>query len=200
MMIGLTGGPGSGKSTFAAAFIEAGARGIDADVLGQTLLEESEVVRDALRSAFGEKIFLDSGGAVDRPALASIVFKDPAELTKLNRIVHPHLIRLVHLQMGRLLSDKQCACILDMALLCELSFQPYCDMIVFINAPMENRIHWLESTRGWSREAVLLRIQSQMDDSEKALQADLIVCNDGSKSRLRQEAMRFYRRLCPESG
>ena len=196
ILLGITGGPGSGKTTIAEGFNSTGATIIDADQIGRRILDSDVDVRSAVKARFGSAIF-DRNGFVIRERLASYIFNNNNELTIFNGIVHPHLIRAIHHQIDRFrLDDERHLGILDMALLFELWLHPYCDFTLFVKTPVKKRILWLNHDRGWSREAALQRMRSQMDDEEKERLSDIVLRNTGTVPALRRQALQWYHHYC----
>ena len=125
-IIGLTGGSGTGKGTFAALLREKGAGWVDADAVYRTLCAENREMLAALDAAFGG--VLDQNGALDRPKLASIVFADPEKLKKLNAITLPY-IRAASLEEMR--AQGACPFVLyDAPTLFEVGADDLCERII----------------------------------------------------------------------
>jgi dephospho-CoA kinase len=195
---GLTGGPGSGKSTLAAGFKRAGARIIDADHTGHALLHMVQI-REHIKEVFGDTVF-NASHEIDREQLGSIVFGDPEMLERLNRIIHPMLIRRLHQQIERFRTqDHATLAVLDMALLFELRFDAYCEPVIFVKAPLKRRKLWLKKARGWSEGEAQQRISGQLPEDVKERQADIIVSNMGSVRDLKDKAAVLYRKYCREA-
>ena len=196
MVVGVTGGVGSGKSLFSSTLGRLGAYVIDADDIGRRIADENEDVRKAIRDAFGEDVF-DSEGKLKRRELGRIVFGDSAKLQILNRIIWPVLIEEVKARIAAVKSDKEeDACIVvDMAVLFEAGLESLFDMVVAIVSPLEKRIRWLAESRGWSRQETLDRVQSQMDLKEKIKKADVVIENDGNPYDLMGEAEAFFLKI-----
>jgi dephospho-CoA kinase len=194
-VIGLTGGTGSGKSSFAGAVAALGAEIVDADQLGRDLLGNA-LVKEMTGRLFGNSIY-DAEGEVNREMLASFVFHDVKALKKLNALVHPILIRSIHRHIQQYYSspDNRKLCFIDMALLFELYLHPYCDHILYISAEESNRIQWLKADRRWSEEHIRLRMASQMNERSKAEASDTVIKNNGSLEALRKRAAEIYTEL-----
>src|SRR5919205_3767606 len=107
LLVGLTGGIGAGKSTFAALLAERGAQIIDADELGHDALRPGEDAWNAVVEHFGEEILAAGSMEVDRKRLAGIVFNDPQQRVTLNAIVHPVIMRNIADELEKLRSTNE---------------------------------------------------------------------------------------------
>lgn len=175
LVVGLAGGVGSGKSTVAAIFIKQGARGIDADALGHQVLD-LPAVRAALVRDWGAEILRD--GRVDRAALARLAFRSKDSVARLNRRVHPVILR----EIRRRILRARGWVVLDAALLYETGADALCDRVVFVSAPRALRARRVRS-RGWDPEELRRRERFQFPVSYKKKKADYVIDNAGPKSR-----------------
>ncbi|RIV42023.1 dephospho-CoA kinase [Flagellimonas pelagia] len=164
MIVGLTGGIGSGKSTVAKMFRKLGVPVYDSDHEAKVLMVTSPKVRDGLIKLFGEEIYDDEGN-LNRKFIADKVFKDAALLQKLNAIVHP-TVREHFLEWAAGHSTPYV--IQETALIFENNAQDKYDQTILVTAPMEARAHRVMERDGVDREAVLDRMRNQMTDDEKA--------------------------------
>lgn len=179
-VIGIVGGIGSGKSTFATAlgkYFQCGR--LDADAAGHRALLLSDVA-SALRQTFGNEIF-DEQGKVVRSRLAQRVFgageEQLAARRRLEQIVHPHIRREIVEQLERHQSRQDCDIILlDAALLIEAGWSNDCDAIIFLDVPVRLRRQRV-AERGWTAADLAQREASQLDLEKKRQRADLIVDN-----------------------
>ncbi|OVE78976.1 dephospho-CoA kinase, partial [bacterium I07] len=193
MIVGVTGGVGSGKSEFCAALAAEGAAVIDADLVGRKIVRNNKTVKKLIRNRFGKQMF-DCFGRLRRRRLGRLVFSDPDQLSALNQIIQPFLVRKIREQIQLLLhSDPDRLIVLDMAILFESGMLTDIDKVLVITAPEKNRIHWLKASRGWTEKEILDRIGSQIPTEEKIKMADLIIENSGSLEALAEKAPRFYR-------
>ncbi len=169
-VVGLVGGVASGKSQVARMFQSQGAAIIDADVLGHAMLQRPVVAR-RLSQLFGPNV-LDSDGQVNRGELAKLVFgadeQASVRLEQLEQVVHP----LIHAEALKLLRQFQhntappAAVIVDAPLLLEAGWAEMCDVILFIDTPLELRLERAKQ-RGWSADHFAAREQSQLGLEEK---------------------------------
>ena len=195
IVVGITGGVGSGKTAFAKALGRLGCRVIDADTVARTLVDEREDIRKTLRRTFGPEFF-DDLGRLRRRTLGRLVFSDRTQLEKLNRIVWPVLVREIEDEILRLRAMGDVGVVVvDMAVLYETGLDALCDKIVVVDAPLEKRIAWLVDERGWRREEITARIRAQMVIEEKKSRADVVVENDGTLEVLYGNARCFFEGL-----
>lgn len=177
-VIGLCGGSGSGKSTISASLSELGGTIIDADRIARSLTEQGSPVLDTIRTVFGDRVFTQEG-ALNRSALANIVFSDSEELKKLNAITHPEITMQIQKQLDGCSSPFA---VIDAAVLHQAGLERLCDKTVFITAPKKLRIERIRNRDGLSLEAALKRIEAQPSDQEYESLTDVTVVNDGTKS------------------
>ena len=193
-VVGLTGGIGSGKSTFAALLAECGAEVIDADDLGREALAPGRPAWNQVIETFGDDIRVAGGMDIDRKRLARIVFTDPRKLATLNAIVHPEILRGIADTLDSLRGTDEIV-VLDAALVVELGLDAGCDaLIVVISRPAARRAR-LVHQRGMSIEDVEARMSAQASEEELLARADIVVRNDGTLEDLENEARRVWREL-----
>ena len=189
-VIGVTGAIGSGKSTVASCFAKWGAMAISGDEIGHAVLSDSRPVRSQLIRAFGSDIVVD--GSIDRTQLAHRAFARPSNVLKLNRIVHPALIRRIN-QEVRTGSRRPsvCAVVIDAALLVEWGMgKIHWDYLVGVEAPYDLRISRLRA-RGMTISQIRRFSAAQMPWQKKRGHCDFIVKNDASLTILQRRT-----RLC----
>lgn len=198
LVVAVTGGVGSGKSSVARAFAALGATVIDADAIAREVVTEP-AVRAALEAEFGSGVFTEEG-ALDRAALAGRVFDDPDALAALNGIVHPEVRARIDKELARLfamgsdgaspLPEKRPLVLLDIPLLETSPYRDRADVILFIDAPLPDRVRRVHETRGWSEEELARREASQVPLTEKRSGSDVILANpDGAEGTIAEEAL-----------
>ena len=191
-IIGLTGGSGTGKGTFAALLREKGAGWVDAAAVYRTLCAENREMLAALDAAFGG--VLDQNGALDRPKLASIVFADPEKLKKLNAITLPY-IRAASLEAMRAQGD--CPFVLyDAPTLFEVGADDLCECIIGVLADTEVRVQRIMARDVLDETAARARIGAQPDADFYRARCDYIVENNGGIADLQRQADAIFEDLC----
>lgn len=177
LSIGLTGGIASGKSLVSSHLRQLGATVIDADQLAREVVEPGTPGLDEVVTTFGPQI-LDASGALNRPALAEIVFKDKSLLGALNQIIHP-LVRA----RAKALEDAACpdtVVVQDIPLLVETGQSAAFNLVVVVQAATQLRLARMINARGMSREAALDRIAAQASDQERQEAADVVLENSAA--------------------
>lgn len=173
--VGVTGGIGSGKSTVCRMFTVLGIPVFSSDEEGKRLLAEDPEVRKAMINAFGAQIFVHA--ALDRKALAALVFNDRDALERLNGIVHP----AVRAAFSAWAADQQAPYVInEAAILVETGAYKQLDHLIVVAAPEDERIARVMRRDGASEEQVRARMSNQADDAARAAVADSIIVNDGS--------------------
>ena len=184
-LIGLSGGPGNGKSAVAEIFREEGICVIDADKVCHAIYQEKDnEVISAMRLRWGKDIF-DSEGFIDRKKIAEIVFNDDGEREFLDSLLHPEIFR----RINRILEGEEkntSFAVLEAALLFESSWNHKMFRTITVWAREDIRMERLLA-RNWTREHAEKRIASQMPDSEKMELADYVLINNGTLEELRNE-------------
>lgn len=189
-LIGLTGGIASGKSVVAARLAELGAVHIDADMLAREVVEPGTTGLALIAERFGPSVIREDG-TLDRPALGSIIFSDPAARLALNEITHPAVLALGKQRMAEATAANPSAVIVyDVPLLVEASKRDghhAFDIVVVVDASAEIRIRRLVALRGLSRAEAAKRLNSQANDAERLAVADVVIDSNGTlEATLRQ--------------
>ena len=176
MIIGITGGIGSGKSTVARGLRAMGYMVYDTDYEAKRLITEDMHVRQEIEDLLGKDVYKD--GVYQTKLVAQRVFSDPALLSQLNKIVHPAVkADILRWQAAHDKEDKQLLFV-ECAILYQAGFDKLCDHVVAITAPEEIRIQRTMVRDHTSMDKVLARMRAQ--DTSNALQhAELVVNNDG---------------------
>lgn len=191
-VIGIVGGVGAGKSTAAAELAGLGCAVVDGDAIGHELLADPQVKRE-IKKHFKEGVF-DAGGEVDRPALAEVVFGDPAEMKALNAILHPRIRSVIieRIAAGQKNPSVK-AVVLDAAVLFEAGWDELCTHLVFIKAVDRLRTERAAAVKGWDRSKWQAAEKSQISLDKKAEKCDYTIENNSSVSYLRKEIHRIFR-------
>lgn len=186
-VLGLTGTIGSGKTTVARMFAEAGVPVIDADRLAHDALAIGSPALEEVWEVFGHHL-RQSDGSLDRKALAERVFTDPRELARLTAIVHP-IVRQGMLAAMESLAGEPLV-LLDVPLLYETDGDQLCDRVAVVVVSERQRFKRLRE-RGLSEREVIGRMRHQMAQARKAARADYVIDNDGSLECTRQQIGRI---------
>ncbi len=195
LVVGLTGAIGAGKSTVAKMLSEKGVPIVDADAIGQEVLETSERARRELRTAFGPSVFT-SDGLVDKVELARAAFASREAVERLNAAVHPALWERIK---GELASYRDADVVaIDAALIVEWGGALPVDLIVVVEAPEESRQE--RSRLKYGADDFRARQSSQLDAARKRARADVIVDNAGSLGDLASKVDRLYNVLSAVAG
>jgi dephospho-CoA kinase len=188
LRIGLTGGIGSGKSTVSALLAERGAQVVDADVLAREVVEPGTPGLAAIAESFGDGV-LTADGALDRPALAAVVFGDPAARARLDGIVHP-LVRSRAVELITAMPDDAVV-VQDIPLLVETGQAGAFDLVLVVEADLETRVARLVQ-RGLSEADARARIAAQATDEQRRAVADVVLDNSGTPDELAAQVDRFW--------
>jgi dephospho-CoA kinase len=181
LLVGLTGGIGSGKSSVSSLLADRGAVVIDADAITRELQQPGEPVFDAMVERFGPGI-VASDGTLDRPAVADLVFNDPDALNDLNGLVHP----AVGAEIARRLEAEQSTdhvVVLDVPLLVESGRDDLAGLIVVDTDP-EIAVRRLVEQRGFREADARARIARQASREERLARAGFVIENDGTREEL----------------
>jgi dephospho-CoA kinase len=189
--IGLTGGIGAGKSTVARLLAEHGAIVIDADQLAREVVAPGTPGLREVEEAFGPDV-LQPDGALDREALARIVFNDPEKRKVLERITHPKIGERTKELFDSAGPDD--VVVHDVPLLVELNMAPLYDAVVVVEAPDEVRLERLEG-RGLPREQAADRIRSQVDPAQRREVATVVIDNTADEASLRRRVDEVWDQL-----
>lgn len=190
MLIALTGGIGSGKSTVAAEWVRLGATEIDADLLAREVVEPGEAGLDRLVAEFGNQI-LDETGRLNRTKLAELSFADPSVRKRVEGILHPLIQALA---LGRTRSNSESVIVYTIPLFVETQSPLQFDKVVTISCPEEVRVERLVK-RGMSQEDAMRRISAQATDEQREELADLIIDSNCSLEELLARARDAYRTI-----
>ena len=175
-VIGLTGGIGSGKSLAAEFFADLGALVIDADQLARSAIERGSKGFDEVVAVFGDSILIN--GDIDRRALGELVFKDAGLKAKLENIIHPWIRNEFEEAVASLKAGE--VLVYEIPLLYETNAQDRFDVVITVEAAMENRISRLRA-KGLHISEIESRIASQATREQRESIADFLIENDGSE-------------------
>ena len=180
LVIGLTGGIASGKSTVSNMFRELGIPVIDADLISREVVERGEKAYKDIVDTFGEGI-LQKNGSLDRKALGAIVFSDETKRKQLNSIVHPAVRERLISRRDALLEKGTRCVVLDIPLLFESGLADYADKTLVVYVDSATQLERLMERDQSSENDARQRINSQMALSQKLKLADAVIDNNGTK-------------------
>lgn len=193
LLVGLTGGIGTGKSTVARMLEKRGAVVFDADVLARQAVAPGTPGFDKVVERFGPNV-LAPGGGLDREALASIIFSDPAARRDLEGIVHPE-VRRMFAEGCEEYRDSDRVVVFSAPLLVETGMHTAFDLLIVVSAPVATQIERLMRGRGMAERDVQARIAAQLPLEAKAEVADVLVGNEGTLEDLEGRVERVWRDL-----
>lgn len=181
LLVGLTGGIATGKSTVSAMLRARGCILIDADVLAREVVEPGQPAYERIVGAFGRSV-LTPDGALDRKALGSIVFADPQRRKELEAITHPEIRARFAARLAELVAQGfDGIVIFDAAVMIESGNYRNVDRLVVVTADAEAQVRRQRERDGASVEAATRRIASQMPLAEKVKLADYVIDNAGTR-------------------
>ena len=194
MLVGITGGIGSGKSAFSGLLVDRGALGVDADLVAREVADDPAVVQQ-LKEAFGEDL-LDNEGKLDRRELGRRAFVSYQGGQRLEEIMRPPLAHAIWRKLERALQSAGSGLgVFDASLIYEWGSEARFDRVVVVDADEEIRVSWALA-RGVLQEAEIReRMARQMDPLEKKARADYVVDNNGNLGDLAVQANRLWGEL-----
>jgi dephospho-CoA kinase len=195
ILVGLTGGVATGKSTVAKMFKRCGAVVIDADQLARDVVKPGKPAWRAIVTLFGRTV-LNPDRSLDRQALGSIVFRNPKKRRQLERIIHPRVAREQQRLVRRIAKGKPHAVVIyEVPLLFEAGVDKRVNKIIVVTADRETQIARLKKRNGLSRTEALRRISSQMPLAKKIQQADHVLNGTLPRPSLRKQVGQLCKSL-----
>ena len=186
LVIGLTGGIGTGKSEVSRILQGLGATVIDADRVGHEAYRPHSYAWREVVDTFGEAILAPTG-EIDRKLLGAVVFNDPDARAKLNSIMHPRMAEIIREKIADLGRQGTDVVVLEAALLVEAGWDSFVDEVWVTCSPEDEVVDRLRRRNGLSEEEIMRRIRSQPPFEERARHATARVPNSGSVDELREE-------------
>ena len=192
LLVGLTGGIASGKTTVSAMLAERGAEVIDADHIARQVVMPGTPAWCKIRDHFGPGV-LHPDGQLDRQALADIVFADKSKLALLNEITHPAIFARI---ADRLEAHhgQDVVVVLDAALLIEAGLAEGVDVVVVVHSPREIQVERL-AAKGVGASDARNRIASQLEPEKRLARADIVIDNGGSLEDLGRQVDKLWEEL-----
>jgi len=197
LLVGLTGGIGSGKSLVAQMFKQLGAHLIDADELAHWAVEPGQPALQRIVESFGPEI-LNPDRTLDRPKLGRLVFDHPEKRELLNSLVHPYVFMEEERRRKEIAQkDPKAIVIFDAALLIETGSYQLMDKVILVTIDRRKQISRIMRRDGLSREEAVKRIDAQMPQSKKKRKADYIIDGGQSLKAVEDQVRRIYEELKP---
>lgn len=190
LIVALTGGIGSGKSTVGELFQQLGAVVVDSDQLAREVVERGSLGFEQIVTLFGDEIL--KNGEINRSMLAEIIFKDPAKRKELEQITHP-LIRKAFSDIVSKSGDKAIV-INQIPLLVESKYEYNFDHVITVSTSEDKRIERLLA-KGYTREQIQNRMKSQASDLEREKIADSIIQNNEGEIELLAQVEKIWEQL-----
>jgi dephospho-CoA kinase len=183
LVVGLTGGIGSGKTTVAQAFARLDVPLIDTDVIARELVAPGLPALKAIVSHFGNSV-LTRDGELDRPKLREIVFSSAEQRAELERILHPRIREVVQSRLAELDVPY---CLIIIPLLSETGGYPFLDRVLLVDAAEETQIARTMARDGLERQQVEQILASQSSREQRRAIADDIIDNNGDSASIQQQ-------------
>lgn len=195
LLLGLTGGIASGKSTVSQLLVKHGALLVDADQVARDVVEPGQPALAEIVSYFGQAV-LNENGTLNRAALGEIVFSNKEKLHKLESITHPAIRARMKETFERYKKEQPEAIIIaDIPLLYETNQAHLYEGVIVVYVPYEVQINRLMNRNGLTEEAAISRMKLQMDLEEKARLADYIIDNSGTLDETEEQIIALLQRL-----
>lgn len=193
LVIGLTGGIASGKSTVSNMMRNWGCPIIDADIIAKEAVDPGKPALEKIITAFGPDI-LKEDGTLDRPKLGSIIFQDAKKREILNNIVHPAVREQMLKERDEAKENGAQAVVLDIPLLFESKLAHFADVTLLVYTDEDVQLKRLMERNGYTAEEASVRISSQMPLSEKKAMADEVINNNGSLTETKEQLKRLFQK------
>ncbi|MFY4774633.1 dephospho-CoA kinase [Metabacillus sp. RGM 3146] len=192
LVIGLTGGIASGKSTVSNMIRDWGYPIIDADIIAKEAVDPGKPALEKIIKAFGRDI-LKGDGSLDRQKLGGIIFQNAAKREILNSIVHPAVREEMLKKRDEAKSNGEKAVVLDIPLLFESKLAHFADVTLLVFTDDEVQLKRLMERNGYTEEEAAMRISSQMPLTEKKKLADAVIDNNGTLLETKEQLQDLFR-------
>lgn len=189
-VIGITGNIASGKSEVAKYLKELGYVVVDTDVITSLIYLQDETFKTKMIKLFGKKI-LDKDEQIDKKKVAKIVFNDPDELEKLNKLIHP----LIKKELKEIIKPLSGFVFVEAPVLFEAGFEDIFDRILMVSVSYEEQINRLMKRKNISRQQALKIIEAQMPQDKKEKQSDDVIDNSADIKTLHQNIDKYLKKL-----
>ncbi len=193
MIIGITGGFGTGKTTVAKFFKELGAKVIDADEIAHKSIRPGTSVYKKIVQSFGREI-LSKGGKIDHEKMANLVFRNKDLLKRLCNIIHPEVIKRIRFQVEKFEQKDREIIVIDAPLLIEAGLHNFVDRLLVVKTTRYKQIERLRK-KGFADYQIAQRIKAQMPLKDKLRIADFAVDNEGSLGETKRQVKEIFKKL-----
>lgn len=194
LVIGLTGGIASGKSTISSILKAVGWPVIDADLIARQIVMPGSKGLEQIVNRFGLQM-LNSDGTLDRKKLGKTVFDDPKKLSDLDKIEHPLIQEAIDSQLDEFKKQHLPVVVLDVPLLFETGMDEECDLTVLAVVDQATQLKRLMKRDQISKMDAVKKISSQMSLKEKMQRADVIIDNNGTLEQTRSQVAELVDRV-----
>jgi len=191
MIVGLTGGIGSGKTAVSDLFHDLGITIVDADLASRVVVEKGREELNKIAEHFGKDI-LNSSGELDRAKLREVIFKSEEEKLWLESLLHPAIASQIQKELD--LSESPYT-ILVSPLLLETDQKNFCSTVLVVDVPVEIQIERTSKRDNTSEEQIKSIIASQIDRDSRLEQADEVILNDGSIQHLESKVQELHKKF-----
>ena len=191
MIVGLTGGIGSGKTAVSDLFQDLGITIVDADLASRVVVEKGREELNKIAEHFGEDI-LTSSGELDRAKLREVIFKSEEEKLWLESLLHPAIVSQIQKELD---SSNSPYTILVSPLLLETDQKNFCSTVLVVDVPVETQIERTSKRDNVSEEQIKSIIASQIDRDSRLEQADEVILNDGSIQSLESKVQELHKKF-----
>ena len=199
MLVGITGGIGSGKSALAQILANLGARWVDADAVAREVAADPEIVASLL-AAFGSDL-RDDMGQIDRRELGRRSLRTAEGSRRLEEIMRPSLSKAIDHRLAAVeMFAGRAIVVYDASLIFEWGRETRCDFVVVVDAAEELRIERVRQRSGMESGEIRERMARQMDPAQKKVRADYVIDNNGDLAALNQQAQGLWAKLQVERG
>lgn len=194
VIIGLTGGIGSGKSTVSSILSKLGCFIIDADDISHNALNPGSECYYSVIDAFGKQI-INTDSFIDRIKLADIVFAYESKLQTLNAIIHPYVRNTIYSLTDQAAKNEEKWIVWDIPLLVESGYDQEADETLVVTCSLDQRLKRLALRSGMSTDEALSRIRQQLSDEERAMHASYIIDNSGTIENLNKQVENIFNEI-----
>lgn len=198
MILGVTGGIASGKSSVVEVFAELGARVVSADQLARDVVAPGSLALQQLATRFGS-VIIQADGQLDRKRLGDIVFADEAARQDLNAIMHPAIATLSRRRLQEAVAGGAPLVVYEAPLLFEVHAEDRVDAVLVVTIDETRQLERLMRRDGLTDEQARARVAAQMPQAEKVARADYLLDNSGPWEETRHHAVDLFKLLTESS-